>query len=237
MNSDHLHAFATPAATIEGMAEHLAALIAGNVQATGTCSLALAGGSTPRALYERLAQADYVERIPWPNVQVYWGDERCVAPEDPKSNYSMARSTLLDHVPIEPDQVHPMRGDLDPAESAERYAQELGSDPLDIVLLGLGSDGHTASLFPKGPELHVDTPTTHSQSPIPPTDRITLSLACINRSHQVIFLVTGAAKAQRFQEVRAQLRLPITSNTLPAARVRPSSGPAHWFVDHAVLDS
>ena len=237
MSSDHLHAYPTPAATIEGVAEHLAALIAGNVQATGTCTLALAGGSTPRALYERLAQPDYAARIPWPNVQVYWGDERCVGPADPKSNYSMARSALLDHVPVEPDHVHPMRGDLDPAEAAEQYARQLGSDPLDIVLLGMGSDGHTASLFPRGVELNVDTPTAHSQSPIPPTDRITLSLACINRAHQVIFLITGAAKAQRYQEVRAQLRLPIAPSTLPAARVRPRSGPAHWFGDHDALGS
>ena len=235
MSVEYLHTYPTLAATIEGLAEHLAALIAGSVQATGTCSLALAGGSTPRALYERLAQADYAERIPWPNLQIYWGDERCVDPSDPSSNFAMARAALLEHVPLGPEQVHPMRGDLPPAEAAAHYAGELGSDPLDIVLLGMGSDGHTASLFPNGAELSVVAPTAHSLSPLPPTDRITLSLDCINRAHHVLFLVTGASKAQRFAAVREQLRLPVSPNTLPAARVRPRSGPAHWFGDHAAL--
>ena len=235
MNPAQFSVHASKAKAIEALAEYLVSAIAGSVRDRGLCTLALAGGSTPQALYERLAQSDLAARIQWDKLQIYFGDERCVSREDPSSNYAMAWKALLAHVPIKADQIHAIPGELDPILGAAQYAETLGPDPLDIVLLGMGGDGHTASLFPRGEELSAEGSVVASLSPISPSKRITLTLPSINRARHVLFLVAGVDKSKRLGRVRTQLDAPIKVSTLPAARVRPDSGPALWFVDRAAL--
>lgn len=198
----------------------------------GPFRMALSGGSTPRALYARLASRE----IAWRRLEFFWGDERFVPYDDPRSNYAMAHEALLDRVPVEPAQVHPIPTDDDPADAARRYeetlqraygADSLGEPPLfDLVLLGLGEDGHTASLFPADPVLqereHWVAPAA-MQSPEP---RITLTYPALESSRAVLFLVTGAEKAEAVQRVLAG------DPDFPAARLKPQ-GETVWFLDRA----
>ncbi|MHC4472801.1 MAG: 6-phosphogluconolactonase, partial [Planctomycetota bacterium] len=179
----------------------------------GEFRLVLAGGSTPRRLLERLAD----EPVEWSRVQVFFGDERCVEPDDPASNYRMAREALLDRVPLAEGQVHRICGEEGPERAAALYEEEIAAWPrFDMVLLGLGGDGHTASLFPGGPELsEARRRVVASRSPAPPPERVTLTLPAINASREAMFVVTGEAKAARVAEVLA-------GSDLPAGRVRPT---------------
>ncbi|HEY8756785.1 MAG TPA: 6-phosphogluconolactonase [Candidatus Dormibacteraeota bacterium] len=192
--------------------------------------IAAAGGSTPRFLYEALASSTFRDGIDWASWHVFFGDERAVAPDHPQSNYRLVHDTLLAKVAIPTGQVHRMeaeRPDLDSA--AAEYSQlletECGAPPrLDVVLLGLGPDGHTASLFPGTAALEVASAwATRGQAPAPPVDRITLTLPTLNAAAHVAFLVTGAAKADALRGV--------VNGTVPAARVRPSDGQLLWFLD------
>lgn len=202
------------------------------VAARGICRLALAGGSTPRRLYAHLAAGQGTERLPWEALEVFFGDERCVGPEDPESNFGAAREALLDRVPIAPGRVHPMDGLSLPQEAAAAYAEVLGPLPLDVVLLGLGEDGHTASLFPDTPGLCEERrPVVATRSPAPPFDRISLSLRTLNAARRVLFLVTGEKKAPAFARVAAEAGQRVA--TLPAALVRPRSGSVTWVLDAA----
>ncbi len=141
-----------------------------------------------------------------------------------------ARQSLLCHVPIPEQNVHRMHGEIDPEEAAQRYAARLSDTPLDLVLLGMGDDGHTASLFPNTPALGQATArTVVTESPKPPPTRISLSLRTLGEARRVLFVVAGASKAERLSEVLAQAQSP--SPTLPAAMVRSASGPPEWFVD------
>ncbi|HWF58379.1 MAG TPA: 6-phosphogluconolactonase [Candidatus Dormibacteraeota bacterium] len=194
--------------------------------------IATSGGSTPRFLYEALASSTFRDGIEWSSWHVFFGDERAVAPDHPQSNYRLVHDTLLDKVAIPAGQVHRMeaeRPDLDSA--AAEYAQlletESGAPPrLDVVLLGLGNDGHTASLFPGSAALEVtSTWATRGRAPVPPADRITLTLPTLNAAAHVAFLVTGAAKADALRGV--------VNGTVPAARVQPSHGQLLWFLDAA----
>lgn len=189
----------------------------------GEFCLVLSGGSTPQRLLTRLSD----EPVEWPRVQVFFGDERCVEPDDPASNYRMAREALLDRVPLREDQVHRIRGEEGPERAATLYEEELAAWPrLDMVLLGLGGDGHTASLFPGGPELdEARRRVVASRSPAPPRERVTLTLPAINASREAMFVVTGETKAARVAEVLA-------GSDLPAGRVRPT-GRLVWLVDRA----
>ncbi|HEU4643840.1 MAG TPA: 6-phosphogluconolactonase [Gemmatimonadaceae bacterium] len=170
------------------IAEHIAATVAEH----GSCAIALAGGTTPAAAYARLARA----AVPWSAVRVYFGDERAVPPDDPASNYHMARETLLRHVPIPRTGIHRMEAESeDPDEAARRYEAVL-PDRLDLLLLGVGADGHTASLFPGAPALEE----THrhvvpADSPAPPVRRLTITPPVIAAARRVAVLVAGAAKA------------------------------------------
>lgn len=197
----------------------------------GTFRIALAGGSTPRALYERLALPDISARVDWPRWQVYFGDERAVPPEDDASNYRTARLALLDRVPLPADNVHRILGELAPALAAERYAAELGEASLDLVLLGMGDDGHTASLFPDSSTVDPESRAIATRSPVKPHDRISLTLRTLNEARAVLFLVTGASKAARLESVFSELAS--DAPALPAAKVRPASGVLHWFIDAA----
>lgn len=214
------------AAVSRAAAEYVATRAAESIRDRGCFRLALSGGSTPRELY-RLLASEYRDRIDWPKVHAFMGDERCVPIDHPDSNFRMASENLIDRVPIGTvSRVACERG-ID--DAVLRYAEALGTEPLDLILLGLGYDGHTASLFP-GAMFESGRRVVHTHSPVPPHDRISLSLKAINESRAVAFLVTGAGKSSR---LRAVLQHGSGAPTLPAACVRPTTGELVWFIDRA----
>lgn len=189
-------------------------------------TVALAGGSTPRALYELLASEDYRDRSDWHDLEVFFGDERAVPPDHPDSNFGMATRALLSHVPLAEGAVHRMEGEADPLEAAaERYAMEL-PDHLDLVLLGMGPDGHTASLFPGQDALDERNRRVIATTGADGSPRITLTYPAIEAARHVVFLVTGDAKREALDAVRR-------GEDLPAGRVRPTEGDVIWIVDRA----
>ncbi|MGA9364034.1 MAG: 6-phosphogluconolactonase [Bacteroidota bacterium] len=201
----------------------------------GQFSLVLSGGHTPRRLYELLSSDPFRDQISWERVHIFWTDERCVPPDDPRSNERMARRSLLDHVPIPPLQIHPIHCTQRVRDAAVEYESLLrtffkdGAPRFDFVLLGLGEDGHTASLFPNTnvleererwvAGLYVDEQDLH---------RITLTVPIINQAAVVAFLVSGASKARILHEV---LEGPSDPHRLPAQFIRPISGKLIWLVD------
>lgn len=162
-------------------------------------SLVLAGGTTPEATYTILAQ-EYRTALDWTRVQFWFGDERCVGPDHPKSNYGMARRALLDPLAVPAPHVHRMLGELGGEAAAERYERLLAAAAdFTVALLGMGPEGHTASLFPDSPALHADRLAVATVVPTPPPRRITLTPRALRRAERVLFLVTGADKAQAVQ--------------------------------------
>jgi 6-phosphogluconolactonase len=224
-----------PAAVAEVAAERVVRAAGEAVASSGKFSLVLAGGGTPKALYELLASDAYRDRIDWPKVEIYFGDERTVGPDHPDSNYRMAAESLLTRVPIQPENVHRMRGEIDPNEAAIEYGQLLkqkfGDGGPDLVLLGMGDDGHTASLFPNTEALNE---TKHravaNRVEKLNTWRITMSAPFINRAREVVVLVAGAGKAKRLAEV---LEGPRELQRLPVQLIAPASGKLTWIVDAA----
>jgi len=218
-------------------AEHFVTLAAEAMAARGQFAVALSGGSTPHAAYALLASDEFAAQVDWSRVHIFWGDERCVPPDHLDSNYRMAREALLDHVPLSADNVHRVCGEMEPEAAAQAYAAELraffGSQwpAFDLVLLGMGNDGHTASLFPGSAVLRetarpVVAVTAEYQDR--PAHRVTLTFPAINAARQVVFLVAGAAKAETLQAV-----LESQSNRFPAQLIRPTSGQLTWLVDAA----
>ena len=202
----------------------------------GSFSIALSGGSTPRLLNEILSGPAWHDRMNWNWWNVYFADERACAPDDPASNYHLAETTLLSRVPIDPARIHRMpaeRPDLDAAaaEYSDTLAKSLppgpgGAPRLDVILLGLGENGHTASLFPGTPALGVaDRWATRGRADYEPFDRITLTYPTINAAAAVGFMVTGAAKHEAL--------LDTARGQVPASRVHPTDGTLAWFLDAA----
>jgi 6-phosphogluconolactonase len=227
-----IHRLDDASAVADAVARLLVGVAREAIADRGAFRVALAGGSTPRATYHRLAEPALAAEVDWPRAQVFFGDERMVPPDDAASNYRMAREALLDRVPIASSGVRRIRGEIDPAAAAEQYAAELGELPLDLVLLGMGDDGHVASLFPGGPELEsAGRRVVQSRSPLPPTPRVSVSLDVIREARHVAVIVTGAAKAARVAQVFAERAS--GHPLLPAARVAPVSGSLHWFLDTA----
>lgn len=201
----------------------------------GRCTIALAGGSTPKPLYEQLATQD----LPWQNIHIFWGDERYVPISDPQSNAGMAAKAWLNHVAIPPENIHPMPTQAaDPTEAAQLYDQQLhsffGADPeniprFDIVLLGLGPDGHTASLFPHTAALQVcDRNVTVGCKDDQP--RITLTVPAINQARCILFLVTGANKQDALTQIFAENA---DAEKFPARLIHPTNGTISWLLDAA----
>ncbi len=215
-------------------AEHVLSMYEAAVAARGHFSIALSGGSTPKALYKLLAYPAFNQHIDWSHVYIFWGDERCVPPDHSDSNYHMARQTLLDHVSIPLLNIYRMRGEDDPAQAAADYERILREflaqrEQLDLVLLGLGDDAHTASLFPHTAALD-DTEHLVAANFVDKLGawRLTLTAAAINAAHHVTFLVAGAAKAQPLQQVIEGERRP---HDLPAQLIQPASGNLLWLLD------
>ena len=210
------------------------------VQANGRFCVALSGGSTPLALYHCLCKPPFVEQIKWGKIHFFWGDERCVAPDHQDSNYNTARKAFLDVVPVQTEQIHRIEGEFGACAAAARYEHDLrtffGNVSLpvfDLMFLGLGEDGHTASIFPDSPELieirRWTAAVKHAVPPPPLVDRVTLTLPVINAARKVAFLAVGADKAQiivRILENRNE-----NGSPLPAQLVQPISGTVTWYVD------
>ena len=223
---------------VDGAAAFIAGLAAESIAARGRFTIALSGGSTPRPVYARLAAADCAERIDWRQVHVFFSDERCVPPDDAASNYRMAREALLDHVPLPPDNVHRMRGEEDPPLAALAYEQDLQRSfrrsavpAFDLICLGMGDDGHTASLFPGTAALRERERwvVAHYVEAMLAW-RLTFTAALINAARHVVFLVEGAGKSETLWRVLAG---PYQPNVLPAQLIQPISGQVHWLVDAA----
>lgn len=220
---------------VAGTADLIADLAVRSIAERGRFTIALAGGNTPRPVYERLASPRYVERIDWSRVQIFFGDERCVPPEDPRSNYQMARAALCDHVPIPSGNIHRMQGEDAPEQAALAYESELRAhllgDRLDLVLLGMGDNGHTASIFPG---LAAATETNRwvlaQYVEVMGMWRVTLTPPVINAARHVVFLAAGAGKAEMLQRV---LQGPYDPVVLPSQIIRPTQGEMHWLVDQA----
>ncbi|WP_448380368.1 6-phosphogluconolactonase [Gloeomargarita sp.] len=207
------------------------------IEQQGRATLVLAGGNTPRRLYQQIATQSW----PWQHIHIFWGDERFVPHDHPESNYRMARETWLDHVPIPAGNLHPMPTvPLTPEAAAAAYEQELqaffglqpGEFPVfDVILLGMGEDGHTASLFPHTAALQVcDRIVTVGQKGEEP--RLTLTIPTLNCGRCVVFLVAGANKAPAYSQVMTG---PANGERFPAALIRPQAGELWWLVEASVL--
>lgn len=225
----------------EGLAHRVAQWLVDLAGATpGRFSIALSGGSTPKRLYQLLAAAPLVEAMPWPRVHLFWGDDRFVPWDDPNSNYAMARDAMIAHVPIPPGNVHGIAFEGTPQSAAEQYEHTLkayyGADafdparPLfDVVLLGMGPDGHTASLFPGKPALdekHRWVTGVPEPGLNPFVPRVTLTYPALASARSVAFVAAGADKTAMMRRVLAG------EEALPSARVSPV-GELVWFIDRA----
>lgn len=234
--------FPDKAALIRAQAERIVMLARDATRARGRCLISLSGGSTPKPLYELLAREPYASHIDWARLHLFWGDERCVPPDHADSNYRMTREALIDRVPLLPENVHRIHGEDEPHEAAEAYERVLrgffgaGATParsFDLALLGMGPDGHTASIFPGtaatteaqrwAMAVHVERPREMW--------RITLTPLVLNAAADVTFLVAGADKAARLVEVLQDSSQ--RGALLPAQLVKPTQGALHWMVDRA----
>jgi 6-phosphogluconolactonase len=225
--------------TVEELSDYFAAQLALRVRATPegrTFSWVLSGGTTPKLVFRRIA-SKFRNAIDWNKVKVFWGDERCVGSEADESNFKMARENLLDFVPISPDSIFRIRGEDDPASEASRYAEVLelhadlqyGIPRPDFVMLGLGEDGHTASIFPGNLQLfNSDRLFEVTEHPVTKQKRITATGKLINHSKTVIILVTGEAKASVAARVIGQRD---GYDQLPATFVQPENGELLWLLD------
>ena len=223
-------------------ADEIVAAAADAIERRGRFWLALSGGSTPRRLYELLVEDRYRARIAWSKLELFWSDERAVAPDHPRSNFRMAREAMLDTLALRADQVHRMpaeRGDLEAA--AREHQAELarisgvppdGAPPrFDVVLLGLGPDAHTASLFPgSGALAERERWIVHARASAEPVDRLTFTFPLLNAARLLLVLVAGASKAPALAEVLEGARDP---ERLPAQGLEPCDGRVLWLVDAA----
>jgi 6-phosphogluconolactonase len=207
--------------------------------------VALSGGSTPRRMFELLAREPFASRVSWSRVHVIWGDERCVPPTNPESNFRMAREALLDHVPLPAANIHRVHGEEDPERAAESYETALrellrtptgppSSEPgrnIDLALLGLGENGHTASIFPGSASVNERVRWVMADYvPAVSMWRITLTVPVLNAAAEVLFLVSGDAKAGVIERV---LEGPRRTHELPAQLIAPTHGRPVWVIDRA----
>lgn len=234
----HLHIFAGNPSFVDGAAAFIADAAAKAIAERGLFTLALSGGGTPKPIYARLAQADYRQRVAWDRVHIFFGDERCVPPEDARSNYRMAREAWLDQAAIPAENIHRIRGEDDPAREALRYEQEIAAlyrtaalPAFDLVLLGMGDNGHTASLFPGTAALRERQRWVVAQYvEVMQTWRVTFTAPLINAARDVAFLVEGAGKAQMLWNV---CKGPYQPDVWPSQLIEPAGGELHWLADAA----
>ena len=221
-------------------AEEIAHFASEAICTHGEFTLCLTGGTTPASSYELLATRFHLS-VDWKEVQFFWGDERCVPPGDPASNFGMANRTMLSKLALRPEQIHRMRGEDEPAQAAQEYERELraffrleqpGDFPcFNLVLLGLGDNAHVASLFPHHPALHEETRLAVAvEVEAAPSRRISLTMPVINSAERVMFLVSGEKKAAA---VRNILQGPADPEQYPGQLVKPRKGEIVWLMDKA----
>ncbi len=233
-----LRIFADDATFNQAAARLLTTLAQEAVAKNGRFSIALSGGGTPAGVYQLWGERPFVTEMPWDNTHLFWGDERLVPPTDPGSNYAQVANLLLKNAPIPPENIHRAKGELAMEAAVADYTRQLQNftplctaPMLDVVLLGMGSDGHTASLFPysplRQPEMVIGVTANYDGRP---AQRISFTPALINCAQHVIFLVKGSGKADVLQKV---LYGPYQPDKLPAQRIQPTFGTLTWLVDQA----
>jgi 6-phosphogluconolactonase len=234
---NQIRIFADSEALARAAADTVADLAAQSITLQSRFSIALSGGSTPQKLHTLLATEPLSSNIDWVHVHVFWGDERCVPPDDADSNYGAAKEVLLDHVPLPSENIHRIKGELNPKEAADEYEQVLhnhftGDLPyLDLVLLGMGDDGHTASLFPHTSALNENRKwVVDNYVPSKQVTRITLTPLAINAARNILFLVSGSNKAERVHQVLKGVYNPLE---LPSQFIKPIKGNLFWMLDAA----
>lgn len=224
-------------------AQYIVRIASESIVTRGRFTIALSGGTTPRTLYGLLGSEPYRSQIDWALVDIFWSDERCVPPDSPDSNYHMAQEVLLSRIPIPAQQVHYMPADQPDRDAASQaYAEEMqrtfgtnGIPSFDLIQLGMGPEGHTASLFPHQASLHEQQRLVIPVSvPKPPPDRLTFTPPVLNAARNVLFLVTGADKADALHAV---LEGPYQPDEYPAQIVRPPHGEVVWMLDTAVAQN
>jgi 6-phosphogluconolactonase len=226
---------------VDGAADFIAGLASSAIAERGRFTIALSGGGTPRAIDARLATPAFSDRFDWSKVQVFFSDERCVPPDDARSNFRMAHEALLARVPLPPENLHHIRGEDDPAQAALMYEQELSATfrtasvpAFDLVCLGMGDNGHTASLFPGTAALRERVRWVVPQYvEVMATWRVTFTTPLINAARHVAFLVEGAGKADMLWRVLEGRYQP---DELPSQLVQPVGGQLHWLVDAAAAE-
>jgi 6-phosphogluconolactonase len=241
MDKPQIKIFPTPAAMSLAAAELFSQLTNAAADKQHSVHVALSGGSTPTALFQLLAQPPYQDSIPWNKMHFYWADERCVPPEDAESNYGQAWQSLLSKVPVSQQNIHRVLGELEPKTAAQDYVIQLKQNGtgalawpvLECVLLGMGADGHTASLFPgqvNPAETTAPAIAVTADYMGRPANRVTLTPLVINSARHVLFMVTGENKAHALSEVLQGAEDPLH---FPAQRIRPVNGDVTWLVDQA----
>ncbi len=214
------------------------------IHAHGTFSVALSGGTTPQLLYALLGSEPFSERVDWSKTHIFWGDERCVPPDNPESNYLKARQALLDHVPVPEENIHRILAELPPEQAAADYEETLlrffssladdeerAQASFDLILLGMGDDGHTASLFPGTDVIYEETRWVRAlYADKLAAWRVTLTPAILNRAKHILFLVSGAGKSYTLQRVIYGSYHP---ERYPAQAIRTEKGDLMWMVDEA----
>ncbi len=231
----NIHIYPNKEKLVAATTERMVGSIAKVIEKNGLCNVALAGGNTPGGVYSMLVTTPYKDLVDWNRLHLFWGDERMVPPKHKDSNFRMAQETLLNHIKIPDENVHRMRGEIAPEVAAEEYTELLHDHfktdlpRFDIILLGLGADGHTASLFP-GTDA-VEECERHAVAVfVPKLDlwRVTLTLPIINAAREIYFLVSGRSKSDIIKRIMC-IKQP--SKEFPATMVNPQSGELHWMLD------
>lgn len=239
------HVASTESGCARVAASYVQKIVEHAVQSRGLARIAISGGSTPKAVFQLLADPTepFLTSVPWTRIQLFWVDERCVGPNDSDSNFGMTRSAMLDQVPLPPENIHRMEGELPPQEAASRYEAVLrnafkleGAETptFDLILLGIGDDGHTASLFPGSEALHeMSRLVVANHVPQKDTWRLTLTWPVITQGREVAFLIEGAAKAAIVNKVFSG---PYDPEAIPSQLIRPSNGRLTLLMDQAAAE-
>jgi len=239
MENVDIRIFADLEALSLAAAQEFSRLANESIAARGEFRVVLTGGSTVVRLYQILSNLPFKTEIPWDKILFFWGDERLVPADHPESNYGQAREMLLDHVPVTKEGIYPIRGELAPQEAVEEYTHQLqqlaggsGAWPsFDLVLLGMGSDGHIASIFPGSKiEEHLPVAATIGDYEGRPARRLTLTPLVFNQASEILFLVAGESKAHAVKEVFSEGS---DARDWPALRIMPVDGRVTWMLDQA----
>lgn len=230
-----IHIYPNKEKLVIATTEQIVNLIGQAIQKNGFCNIALSGGNTPREVYSMLAMHPYRDRVNWNGIHLFWGDERMVPPEHQDSNFRMVQQTLLKHINIPEGNVHRIRGETAPEKAAAEYARMLhdsfrkDTPCFDLILLGIGEDGHTASLFPDTDA--IEECERHVVAVFVPrlnAWRVTLTLPVLNAAREIFFLVSGRSKSNIIQRI---MSINNPTKEFPASMVNPENGILHWMLD------